>query len=225
MSSYLRLPALIAPLLLAANLPPGARGDAINILSETHHVWGHIQDVSYDILQNTPVAGDGQKYVIADGEGWVTMSSSTLGSHAGAIVVDAAISSGEPWGISNGARAEVIYEFTSNTSLLDLDFAGFSGDHFFESGLYYELYDIDGGFALDARSWEYEMGLGWVDDVLPYSGAYAVIPMHTYRLTVGAYAELGDGRLGFAHLDTTITPEPTALALLLIGGVAAARRP
>ena len=80
-------------------------GDAIDILSQTHHAWGNIEDVSYDILNGAPVAGADSKYVTSDGSGWVYVSSATLGSSAGKAVADAMVSSDGPWLISNQPRS------------------------------------------------------------------------------------------------------------------------
>lgn len=217
---------LMGSVLLIACASSVSRGDSINILSQTHRGWGNIEEVSYDISGGAPVSGGDSKYVTSDGEGLVTMSSGTLGSDSGMIVADALISSGGPYLISNETRAEVVYDFMPTSGSLALDFAGACGEHWFESGLYYLLEDLTAAFTVDDRLWEYEIGAGWIGDSLPYAGAYAVIPAHTYRLTVGAYAQLGDGRIGTAHVETTITPEPAAISLMLLGalGVAARRR-
>ncbi len=205
--------------------PQIARAVPIDLISQTHHVWGNVEDVSYDLADSAPVTGSAEKYV-DDGwdAGWVTMSSATLGTTLDTIIADARAVSEDPYLIDNRANAEVVYEFHPLTGSFALAFDGYAGEHYFTSGMYYQLEDLTADLLLDSRSWEYETGLGWVDDTLPYDAAFSVVPAHTYRLTVGSYAALGDSRTGTAHVQAVLTPEPATLALFVAAGLFALRR-
>ncbi len=197
----------------------------IDLISQTHHVWGNVEEVAYDQTDAVPISGTAQKYT-DDGawQGLVTMSSATLGTTLDRIITDADAVSEGPYTIDNRSNAEVVYDFYPLTDSLDLAFDGYAGEHYFTSGMYYRLEDVTAGTMLDSRSWEFEEYMGWVDDVLPYEAAFSVIPAHRYRLTVGSYASLGDSRTGTAHLETVIVPEPGMLGLLVVAGMIAVRR-
>jgi hypothetical protein len=205
------VPAILAVSVRASVLP-------ITIIEQSHHAWGHVEDVSYDMLDSVPVAGECSKVIGTD---LVQIESDTLGSDADELRIYAHTTSQEDYIYGNRADAEVSYLFYPNATALTIAFEGTSGFHSFESGLTYLLRDVTTGDILDEKSWERELG-SWVDDVLPYTSTYDVELSHTYSIAVGAYAELGDMREGFAQLAAIVTPEPSSLALLGIALTAAA---
>jgi hypothetical protein len=196
-----------------------ASGDAINVLSQVHAAVGYVQDVSYSVLDTTPVSGSCSKTIGTD---FVQMTSDTLGSDVGGLHVYAHALSEEDYLYQQGAFAAVAYVFRPNVTPLTIDFSGMSGFHSFESGLVYTLQDLTTLSPLDTKSWEYESGVGWVDDVLPYQGIYEMDASHAYLITIGAYAHLGDQREGFAQLAAIFAPELGSGALLVLGVSAAA---
>jgi hypothetical protein len=193
-----------------------AFGLPVEIISQEYHVWGHVSNQSYDISSSTPVSGSCQEYLESSGGGWVTESSSTLGSSIDFISVDSSSQSLNPWTLTQ-ANAEAIYVFKPTTDALQIEFTGQSSGHYFENWGYFTLENLDASVVLDSRKWEYEPGVGWTTDILPYSGIYNVLLEDQYRLTVGVNGALPDFRLGHMHLEATIIPEPATILLFGLG--------
>lgn len=194
-----------------------ASGNLITTLSQTHHAWGYVQEVSYNLLDTVPVSGSCEKTIGTD---FVQITSDTLGSDEDELHVNAHTTSHEDYIYCHRADAEVSYVFLPNTTPVTIDFTGLSGFHSFESGLTYSLQDLTGCILLDTKSWEYETGEGWVDDVLPYQGIYDLDTSHAYRITIGAHAQLGDQREGFGYLAAVFAPEPGSGMLLALAAPA-----
>jgi len=198
----------------------------INIISQTHHVWGNItvdgnvSDPSYDITDIVPVSGSCSEYVDPQ-IGTITQSSST-----GNFTVDTTSTQSGYGGYMVSARAfaQIDYTFRPQTDSLQIAFSGDNGIHPWESGVAFLLKDLDTSGVLDSRSWETEYAQGWVDDILPYYGSYAVIPNHTYSMTISAHSHIGDIGDGYAHLEAVVTPEPATLLLLGLGAATLIRK-
>jgi len=205
-------------------LAGAAPASVIDLLTQTHRAWGNIEHSSYDQYGSAPQAGTVTAWA-DDGahEGWMTASSSTLGSDAEHVAVDADVVSDGPYMVAHQARAEVVYVFRPLTDELVLSFEGAAGFHSFDAGLYYQLEDLTAGTILDERSWEYEEGYGWIDDDLPYEARFDLVLSHQYRLVAGARASAGDMRYGSAELDVLITPEPSVGLLLAVAALGALR--
>ena len=205
-----------------AVLAGGARAGLlpITIVEQSHHAWGHIEDVNYDFLGVVPVTGGCSKTIETD---FIQIESNTLGSGADELNVYARAQSIEDYFYDHSVQAEVHYLFHPNAIALTIAFDGAAGYHSFESGLVYLLRDVTTDETLDTRSWEFEDSVGWVDDVLPYTNTYVMDLSHTYSLSVGAYAQLGDQREGFAQLAALLTPEPGSAVLWGVALAAAAR--
>ncbi len=190
-----------------------AFGWPIEIISQEYHVWGSVSDQSYDIISSTPVSGSCQAYLEGSGGGWVTESSSTLGSSIDFISLDSSSRSLNPWTLTQ-ANAEAIYVFKPTTDALQIAFTGQSSGHYFENYGYFTLENLDTSVVLDSRNWEYEGH--WIGDALPYTGIYDVLLEDQYRLTVGVNGALPDFRQGDMHLDATFVPEPASIILAFI---------
>ena len=192
-----------------------AFGWPIEIISQEYHVWGSVSDQSYDIISSTPVSGGCSANVY---NGWVTESSSTMGSGMDLICLDSSSDSTDPWLITQ-ANAEAIYIFKPTTDVLQIEFTGQGTGHAFENWGYFTLENLDTSAVLDSRQWAYEPGYGWENDILPYSGVYNVGTGDEYRLTIGVNGALNDWRGGDIHLDAAFVPEPASITL---AGIAAA---
>ncbi len=191
-------------------------GLPIEIISQEYHVWGYVADQSYDIISSTPVSGSCQAYVEDGPPGWVTETSSTLGSSIDFISLDSSSRSLNPWLLTQ-ANAEAIYVFKPTTDALQIEFAGQSSGHYFENYGYFTLENLDTSVVLDSRKWEYEGH--WIGDALPYTGIYDVLQEDQYKLTVGVNGALPDFRSGYMHLEATIIPESATILLLGFGAV------
>jgi hypothetical protein len=132
--------------------------------------------------------------------------------------------------VSARAFAQIDYTFRPQTDSLQIALSGDTGIHPWESALAFELKDLDTSGVLDSRTWATEYEHGWVDPttlnpstspdyILPYYGSYAVIPEHTYSMTISAHSHIGDVGDGYAHLEAVVTPEPATLLLLGLGAV------
>ncbi len=198
-------------------------GLPIEIISQEYHVWGDIVQESYDITSSTPVSGGCQEYIAID-NGWITESSSTLGSTADFIVLYSTSRSEYPWTITQ-ADAEAIYIFTPTTDILQIDFTGMGTGHAFENYGYFTLENLNTSVVLDSQRWAYEPtpegGFWEKGNALPDSVIYDVLLENQYRLTVGVNGALNDWRHGSMHLEATIIPEPATLLLLGLGAVIA----
>ena len=189
-----------------------AFGWPIEIVSQEYHVWGSIVEESYDITSNTPISGICKEYVSDWGGGWITQSSSTLGSTIDFISLDASSWSEYPYG--GIANAEVIYVFKPTDYTLQIQFIGQANGHYFTNSGYFTLEELGNGTALDSRTWNYEYGLGWVgSDKLPYYGAYDVSLINQYKLTIGVSASVPDFRHETMHLEAAFVPEPASVIL------------
>jgi hypothetical protein len=192
-------------------------------LSITHYAAWRIDDDVDSVMSTLPVDLSAACQVQADGSGLVSGKSRTDFSD-NLFRIEVSITSEDPWSFDNKVEAEINYVFRPSDPWLNVSMTGLSGDHAFESGSYFLLTELDtaGPRVLDERSWEYEMGFGFIDDVLPYQASYLLVPGRDYQLTLGAYGTLGDLRQGFAELECFVNPvvavpAPGALALLALG--------
>jgi hypothetical protein len=96
--------------------------------------------------------------------------------------------------------------------MFQIAFSGNGSLHFFTNESIFILKDLDTSVILDSRSWEWNVDNGgWMDDILPYCGSYAVIPGHTYLMTIRAYSSYSDAYYGIAHLEADVTPRPNRI--------------
>jgi hypothetical protein len=220
-------------------LSPGARAQAappvgIAIASQTHHVWGQAGGYdpatgyfanSYDLTDTAPVSGMASAPYYVDEpyyQDWVT---NTVSSRAGEFLVEAV--DGSQWTFTGSwARAHSEYEFTPNTHDLGLHFDGVVAMHAFENWVTFTLSDVtdvDNPISIDTRTWSTE-GLPGDSGIVDWSQDYVCDPSHLYELTLYAQVNIGDTPGVTSRLEVTITPEPAAISLALLGGLALARR-
>ncbi len=209
--------------LACLGLTAGSARAELIVFSQIHHAWGHIQASSFDALDSVPVSGSCDELVGSDP---VHMESSTLGSDTASMHISAEVRSHEDYGYGEEVNAEVSYFFHSSAPAEQfvVDFSGDCGDFPWETWMYYSLWDWRSGSLLDSKFWARDVFEGWVGDVLPYQGIYALSSFGSYRITIGVHARLGDGRQGFGFLDALFTPEPGPVLLLAAAAAGLARR-
>ena len=186
----------------------------IEILSETHHVWGlaggTVQSNSYDSTDIFPVSGT------ASSEWWdegpYTPSDpgiNTVSSYAGNLAVGAITD--DCWTFTGSyAYAESTYLFKPNTTNLQIHFTGYVDMHSFENEASYSLI---GDGIMDSHVWVTESSSGFPID---YLAVYSVNPGSYYELTLHAHVSSGDWPWVTSSLQADVIPAPSAL---LLGGI------
>ncbi len=192
----------------------------INIISQTHHVWGAVADQSYNITDSAPVSGFCSAYVGQDA-GYITQN-----SHANDFIVDTRSSGGgyEAYLVNSDAFAQIDYTFQPQTGSLEIAFSGYVGIHSNQNLLTFELKDLDTSTTLDYRFWTWDHDSGWVNGILPDYGSYDVNPDHTYSMTIIARSHVCDVTSGYAHLEAVVTPEPATILILGFGALILRKR-
>ena len=186
----------------------------IDILSETHHVWGlaggTVESHSYDSTSIFPVSGTASS--LWWDEGPFTPSSpgiNTVSSYAGNLAVYA--TTDNCWIFTgSSAYAESTYVFRPNTVYLPIHFTGYVDMHAFENEVSFSLV---GDGIMDSHVWVTESSSGFPIDLL---AVYSVNPGSIYELTLHAHVSAGDGPWATSSLQATVIPAPSAL---LLGGI------
>ena len=108
-----------------------------------------------------------------------------------------------------------------------MDFVGASGEHTFESWIYFSLEDVTDPVVpveVDNRTWTFDYEEPYGTPILPCTLSYTLVPGNDYTMTIGSHAMAGDGGVGFARLEATVVPEPATLALLGLGALLLRKR-
>jgi hypothetical protein len=187
----------------------------IEILSETHHVWGlaggTIQSNSYDYTSIFPVSGTASSEWWDEGPYTPTSPGiNTVSSYAGNFAVGA--DTDDCWVFTGSyAYAESTYLFRSNRPNLQIHFTGYVDMHSFENEASYSLI---GDGIMDSHVWVTENPSGFPID---YLAVYSVNPGSIYELTLHSHVSVGDWPWVSSSLQAAVIPAPSALLLGSIG--------
>ena len=195
----------------------------IDVVSIEHDVWGEVLEEGYDLGPSPlPLSGEDQDYVSQSfTPGWVTVDSQTnfeLFGDRAEIYVEANANSEGPDDVGY-ACAKVVLTFRPTELDLSLDFSGDMGSHLFSGWAEFVLTDETANVEILSHRWAKEGNWWPPGDTLPLVDAIDVFPSHEYQAVFTAYAATSDVRQDWAFLNTTITPEPTIMALLILGAM------
>lgn len=198
----------------------------INILSETHDVWGQAgwtgepilsePDGSYDITSTVPVTGScsGSWEVPGVGTGTALSSAGDF-----KVLATTEVTLGDPMWAQLFADAESIYSFSATTPL-EMSFRGWVTMHYFVNHIGFWLEDKTTGDTLDEQSWVDEpLGEWWTS--IEYTVPYTLSPEHVYELGIYAHAsasqDIGDQGPQWLEASIQVIPAPSAVVLTAIG--------
>jgi hypothetical protein len=201
-------------LFLSLNTANGGMS-GIDILSQTHHVWGKasgsVESHSYDMTNMFPVSGTASALWWDDGP--YTSSDpgiNTVSSYAGNLCVIAVDES--CWTFTGSyAYAESTYIFEPQTTCLPIRFTGLVEMHEFENEVSFSL---TGDGVNDSYVWTTEEPGSLPIDI---TKVYSVNPGSCYELTLYAQVFVGDCPNVTSSLQASIIPTPGAILLGSIG--------
>lgn len=205
----------------------------INLISQTHHVWGvadgTLVDDTYDYTSSAPVSGSASalwwggysKYTESN------PGTNTETSFAGDFRVYA--QDGSCW-ISTASRcfAQSIYLFTPLTDQLQIQLTGIVDVVPRTAEVNFSLFDTIANSVVDSHIWDSPPGcpFEWTGfgAVFGQTEIYAVTPGREYSLTLNAIDWCEEQPTTRAELFANITPEPATLLLLGLGATTILRR-
>jgi hypothetical protein len=216
----------VTGLMPAVFVSTGYATTGINIISQTHHVWGTaggtLSDSTYDYTSSAPVSGSASALWWEDGSGYTEENPGTNfeTSFAGDFHIYARDES--CWTFT-GSRsfAESTYLFTPQTDQLQIQFTGINGDMYL-SRVSFSLFDTITNSMVDSH--ELPSAYQHFDAVIDWTGNYAVTSGREYALTLYARAIVGDSPYFTCELFANITPEPATLLLLGLGAMMLRRK-
>jgi len=186
----------------------------IDILSETHHVWGlaggTVESHSYDSTNIFPVSGTASALWWDEGPYMPSNPGiNTVSSYAGNLAVYA--TTYDCWIFTGSyAYAESTYVFRPNTVCLPIHFTGYVDMHSFENA---SSFSLIGDGIMDSHVWVTESSSGFP---INYMAVYSVNPGSYYELTLHAHVSVGDWPGVTSSLQATVIPAPSAI---LLGGI------
>lgn len=214
---------ILAACILVQGTTASGRVTGINLLSQTHHVWGFAGE-----SQGTDPTGNVTPYdqTIAaplDVTAGQWPAGDPFPGYAHSIAGDfTAFAESAYW--YSAANASSTYEFSPLDTLLCVRVYGCTDGWGEESAVQYTLTDSTLGSVVD----EFEaIGAVAPDSELCFDWrkSYAVDPGHVYALTLDAATTGSDGfRRANITAELTCIPTPSALALGLVGAALVLRR-
>jgi hypothetical protein len=185
-------------LCIAISTTANATPAGIDVLSESHSVWGAAGQESYHVADTKPVFG-----ACSD---WSYGIPVTAYSKSGDFRVDADVSTAR--GAFTEAHADAGYMFSPGSDLLKLSFTGGVSGGLFYNLAGFELLDTTAGSTLDAEFW-YETAQ------IEYIGVYSMSQEHVYRLRLYADADVSSAGDAYACLNADVITNPAPGAFLL----------
>jgi hypothetical protein len=185
----------------------------INIVSQTHHVWGGAGDQSYDLTDSNPLTGGVVYYYNGHGDGYASSS-------AGDFSVSAY--TGQLFNSVPTSYAESTYLFKPTTTLLSLSAHAVYGIYYsWQTSAGFTLTDVTDSLVVESLSplfW-YLNKYGHPAAQIDWQNDYVVNPLHQYELHMLAHECIGEGGGDTTSLSMIITPEPATLLIFALGGV------